>query len=135
MDVEDGVLVLAAIRPQGRPEGHWALPKGLVEPGEPPVETAVREVYEETGLQAEPVGPRALEHLRYVYTRDGMRIFKLVSFWLMRRVGGELGAIPAGMEREVAEVRWLPVVDAPRLLAYGGERKLAARIRDERLTP
>lgn len=122
---------LAAIRPAGRPSGHWALPKGLVEPGEEPLATAVREVYEETGLHVRPVGGKALEHLRYVYTRDGARIFKLVSFWHMRPVGGRLGEIPPGMEIEVAEVRWLPLDDAPHLLAYRGEQGLAARLRRE----
>ncbi len=122
---------VAAIRPTGRPPGHWALPKGLVDPGEDAVATAVREVFEETGLHVRPVGERALEHLRYVYSRDGMRIFKLVSFWLMRPVGGRLGDIPAGMEVEVAEVRWLPLDDAARLLAYRGEKSLVARVRDE----
>jgi hypothetical protein len=81
------------------------------------------------------VAQKALEHLRYVYTRNGTRIFKLVSFWLMRPVGGRLGAIPAGMEVEVAEVRWLPLDEAPRLLAYRGEQGLAARVRDEAVTP
>ena len=41
---------LAAIRPNGKPEGVWALPKGLIDPGETAAETAVREVAEETGL-------------------------------------------------------------------------------------
>jgi 8-oxo-dGTP pyrophosphatase MutT (NUDIX family) len=130
-----GRLWLAAIRPTGRPAGHWALPKGLVDAGEDPLATAVREVFEETGLHARPVAQKALEHLRYVYTRNGTRIFKLVSFWLMRPVGGRLGAIPPGMEVEVAEVRWLPVDEAPRLLAYRGEQELAARVRDEARTP
>ncbi len=94
---------VAAIRPRGRPRGHWALPKGLVDPGERAVETAVREVREETGLEASVV--RKLDDVRYVYARDGMRIFKVVSYWLMHPVGGRLGAIDEAMRIEVDEAR------------------------------
>jgi 8-oxo-dGTP pyrophosphatase MutT (NUDIX family) len=118
---------LAAIRPSGRPPGFWALPKGLVDPGERALEAAVREVLEETGLRAEPVA--ALEPTRYVYQRGGERISKVVRFWLMRRVGGRLGAIAPEQRREVAEARWLPLAGAERLLAHRGERALVAEAR------
>jgi 8-oxo-dGTP pyrophosphatase MutT (NUDIX family) len=130
-----GRLWVAAVRPQGRPEGHWTLPKGLVDAGEEARATAVREVREETGLEAEIVEHRALDHLRYTYARGGQRIFKIVSFWLMRPVGGRLGAIPPGMEVEVADVRWLPLEEAPSRLAYGGEAKLVAQVRDRLAGP
>jgi 8-oxo-dGTP pyrophosphatase MutT (NUDIX family) len=114
---------LAAIRPAGKPKGIWALPKGLIDPGESGAETALREVAEETGLTGRLEGK--LGDVRYVYTRGGERIFKVVSFFLLRYVGGRIGNLPPGMEREVAEARWLPLEEAPRLLAYGGERKMA----------
>jgi 8-oxo-dGTP pyrophosphatase MutT (NUDIX family) len=85
----------------------------------------VREVYEETGLTATVVGK--LGDVRYVYTWDGERIFKIVSFFLLRPVRGRLGELPPGMEIEVAETRWLPLEESPRLLSYGGERDMAAR--------
>ncbi len=116
---------LAAIRPQGRPEGIWALPKGLIDAGESGAETAVREVAEETGLTGRLEAK--LGDVRYVYTRQGVRIFKVVSFFLLRYRSGRIGILPPGMEREVAEARWLPLEDAPRLLAYGGEREMAKR--------
>jgi 8-oxo-dGTP pyrophosphatase MutT (NUDIX family) len=115
---------LAAIRPQGRPAGHWALPKGAIDPGERGVDAAVREVLEETGLVAEPL--RKLEPVKYVYQRGGKRIFKVVTFWVMAPVGGELGAIADEMRVEVADVAWLPLADAPRLLAYRGEKRIVA---------
>jgi 8-oxo-dGTP pyrophosphatase MutT (NUDIX family) len=118
----DGRLELAAIRPQGRPEGHWVLPKGLIEPGERPLDAAVREVHEETGLRAEPL--HKLPSSRYVYRRGPERIFKLVEWWLMRPLEGEIGAIEEAMRVEVAEARWLPLDEADALLAYPGERSL-----------
>ena len=114
---------LAAIRPNGKQEGVWALPKGLIDPGETGAETAVREVAEETGLTGRL--EQKLGDVRYVYTRHGERVFKVVSFFLLRWRSGRIGELPAGMELEVAEARWLPLDEAPRLLAYGGERDMA----------
>jgi 8-oxo-dGTP diphosphatase len=120
---------LAAVRPQGKKQGIWALPKGLIDRGESPAETAVREGYEETGVRPR-LGPK-LGDVRYVYTWQGERVFKIVSFHLAYATGGRIGEVPAGMEREVAEVRWLPLADAPRLLAYKGEREMAERALSE----
>jgi 8-oxo-dGTP pyrophosphatase MutT (NUDIX family) len=121
-------LVFAAIQPQGRPEGHWVLPKGLIEPGEQPVDAAVREVHEETGLVAEAL--HKLPSSRYVYRRGPDRIFKLVEWWLMRALSGEIGVIEEAMRVEVADARWLPLDDASKLLAYGGERSLVKPARE-----
>jgi 8-oxo-dGTP pyrophosphatase MutT (NUDIX family) len=116
---------LAAIRPNGKPDGTWALPKGLIDEGESGPETAVREVAEETGLTGRL--DRKLGDVRYVYTRRGERVFKVVSFFLLRHAGGRIGDLPPGMELEVAEARWLPLEEAPAVLAYGGEREMAER--------
>jgi ADP-ribose pyrophosphatase YjhB (NUDIX family) len=117
---------LAAIRPGGKPEGVWALPKGLVDAGEPPAEAAGREVEEETGLQAELVGK--LGDVKYVYSRrGGARVFKVVSFFLFRYRRGRLGDIPPEHRHEIEEARWLPLDEAPQLLAYRGEREMAER--------
>ena len=119
---------LAAIRPAGKPDGTWALPKGLIDPGEPAAETALREVAEETGAHGRLEGK--LGDVRYVYTWDGERIFKVVSFFLVRYSGGRIGELPPEHAHEVAEVRWLPLEEAPRLLAYGGERDMAKKALD-----
>ena len=116
---------LAAVRPQGKPEGIWALPKGLVNAGEKPAETAIREGFEETGV-AGRLGEK-LGDVRYVYTWDGERVFKIVSFFLAHAQGGRIGDLPVGMDVEVAEARWLPLADGPALLAYKGEREMAAK--------
>ncbi len=117
--------MLAAIRPAGKPPGVWALPKGLIAAGEPPEATAVREVAEETGVEGRLVAK--LGDVRYVYTWAGTRVFKVVSFYLLRYGRGRLGALTPAHAHEVADVRWLPLEDAPRLLAYGGERDIARR--------
>ena len=120
-----GDWVIAAIRPAGKEPGVWALPKGIIGDGEKPEVTAVREVEEETGVEGRLV--EKLGDIRYVYTWAGERVFKVVSFYLLRYSQGRLGDLPAATAHEVAEVRWLPLADAPRLLAYKGEREMAER--------
>src|SRR5215831_20442607 len=115
----------AAVRPRGKRPGTWALPKGLIAPGERAVEAALREAEEETGVRAALVSK--IGDIRYVYTWEGERVFKVVSFFLARAGGGRLGELPAGMEIEIAEARWLPLTDAHALLAYKGERETAAK--------
>lgn len=116
---------MAAIRPAGKPVGLWALPKGIVGAGEPPEEAAIREVAEETGVHARSLGK--LGGIRYVYTWEGERVFKVVSFYLLRYSSGRLGDGPPEHAHEVAEVRWLPLEEAPNLLAYKGEREMAEK--------
>ncbi len=136
---------LAAIEPAGRSESGkktvWALPKGLVDAGERPEQTALREVREETGAEAALIGK--LGDIKYVYTRSwagGERVFKVVSFYLLRYESGKLGEIAPEMRVEVRRVEWIPLEDAPRLLAYKGEREMAAKAleyitRDPELKP
>ena len=119
-----GAWHLAAITPGGKTD-VWALPKGLVGAGEAPADTALREVSEETGVRGRLV--EKLGDIRYVYTWDGERVFKVVSFFLIRYSSGRLGDITDEFRHEVAETRWLPLEEAPRLLAYKGEREMAAK--------
>jgi 8-oxo-dGTP diphosphatase len=115
----------AAVRPQGKREGTWALPKGLVDRGEKPAETALRECFEETGVPGRLASK--LGDVRYVYTWDGERVFKIVSFFLAHARRGRIGELPPGMEIEVAEARWLPLADGSALLAYKGEREMVEK--------
>ena len=124
-----GRTMVAAIRPRGKDE-VWALPKGRIDAGETPAEAAVREVREETGVEGRLV--EKLGDVRYVYTASweeakGERIFKVVSFFLLRAGRGRIGEIDEAMRIEVAEARWLPLEEAPRLLTYGGERQMALK--------
>jgi 8-oxo-dGTP pyrophosphatase MutT (NUDIX family) len=120
-----GRWMVAAIRPRGKPAGTWALPKGLIGRSERADATALREVTEETGVDGSLV--EKLGDVRYVYTWAGERVFKVVSFYLVRYRSGRLGNLPPAHRHEVAEVRWLPLEEAPRLLAYRGEREMSER--------
>src|SRR5947209_7805114 len=104
------------------------LPKGLVDPGEKALDAALREVKEETGLLAEPV--TKLADIKYVYVRswgDKERVFKIVSFYLLRYTSGTIDDISEDMRIEVARAKWIPLDDAPKLLAYSGEKQMARK--------
>src|ERR1700688_1725313 len=112
----------------GKPKQVLALPKGLVDPGEKAAKTALREVYEETGITADLI--TKLEDIKYVYTRawgDGERVFKIVSFYLMRYRSGRINEIAPEMRIEVARAFWVLLECAPNLLAYKGEKQMASR--------
>jgi 8-oxo-dGTP pyrophosphatase MutT (NUDIX family) len=96
-----------------------ALPKGHPEKGESMQEAALREVREETGLDATPV--EKLGDIRYWYARDGERVLKVVSFFLLRYRSGRL----ADHDDEVEEALWIPLEEAPKRLAYRGEKDMA----------
>jgi len=120
-----GVLEVAVIRPQGKQV--WALPKGHLNPGETAEQAALREVLEETGLVTRT--EHALGDIRYVYQWQGRRVFKQVTFFLLRYVSGDINQIDPEMRIEIDEARWIPLDDAPRALAYKGERDMAAQAR------
>jgi 8-oxo-dGTP pyrophosphatase MutT (NUDIX family) len=123
---------LAAIEPAGRSSSDkktvLALPKGLVDAGERPEQTALREVREETGVEATLVGK--LGDIKYVYTRSwagGERVFKVVSFYLLQYESGKLGEIAPEMRVEVRRAEWITLEEALSQLAYKGEREMAAK--------
>jgi len=107
------------------------LPKGLVDAGERAETAAVREVFEETGIVAEAT--TKLVDIKYVYVRswgDGQRVFKIVSFYLMKYVSGDIGDISPEMRIEVERALWVPLADANKQMAYSGERKVVLRARE-----
>ena len=97
-----------------------ALPKGHVDPGETPIQAAVREVREETGIVAEPVCE--LGESRYWYRRDGRTIGKAVSFFLFNYLSGDT----ADHDDEVEEVRWIDIRQAEKELSHDAEREMVA---------
>jgi 8-oxo-dGTP pyrophosphatase MutT (NUDIX family) len=108
-------------RERGPGNGSWTLPKGTPNPAETLEETALREVAEETGLDVRIVAP--IDRIEYEFVQGGAKIHKTVHFWLMEPIGGDL----ARHDHEFAEVRWVPLADAPGLLTFETERALVER--------
>jgi 8-oxo-dGTP pyrophosphatase MutT (NUDIX family) len=102
-----------------------ALPKGTIDPGEKPEQTAQREVREETGVRADIIAK--LADTKYFYVRnwgDHARVFKVVSFYLFLYRSGRMGNISQEMRVEVQRAFWLPLEDGPTRLSYKGEREV-----------
>lgn len=115
-----------AVRP--KPRVVSCLPKGLVDPGEKALEAALREVREETGIEASLI--TKLADIKYVYVRtwsDGERVFKIVSFYLLRYESGQIDDVSDAMRIEVARAKWVRLEEAPKLLAYRGEKQMARK--------
>ena len=118
--VRDGRIALVH-----RPKyDDWSLPKGKLEPDESWEDAAVREVREETGIQA-----ALREELSSVEYTDPKGRPKTVRYWRMELIGGEFTP-----NNEVDELRWLPPDEAARCLTYDHDRELvlmAARLAAE----
>jgi 8-oxo-dGTP diphosphatase len=115
----DRVLLILGTNLKGEPV--WTFPKGLVEKGEKPEQTALREVREETGYEAEILAP--LEPSVYWFYRDGQRVKKRVDWFLMRPL-----ARRGGHDREVLETEWVPIPEAFKRLKYRADRMLLEEI-------
>jgi len=104
---------------------RWQLPKGLVEKGEQPAITAVREAREEAGVESEIV--QHLETVEYWYAGleggERVRFHKKVHFYLLRYLAGDT----ADHDWEVNEARWVPIDDATAQLAFDNERRVMER--------
>jgi 8-oxo-dGTP pyrophosphatase MutT (NUDIX family) len=117
--VRDG-QVIVIVPARGRSENVLALPKGHPDGNESPVEAAVREVREETGVEAAPI--EKLGEIEYTYDRKGEPVDKRVAFWLFEYRFGELSP-----DHEIADARWMPLEEAAGALTYEGEREMVQR--------
>ncbi len=109
-------------------QNRWQLPKGLVEKGENPEITAVREAREEAGVSSEIVQPIETIEYWYVGLDNGIRVrfHKRVHFYLLRYLSGDT----ADHDWEVNEARWVPIEDATTQLAFDNERRVMEKARE-----
>jgi 8-oxo-dGTP pyrophosphatase MutT (NUDIX family) len=98
-----------------------ALPKGHPDGSESAADAALREVREETGVEATLL--EKLGDVRYWYQRDGKRVMKVVAFFLFEYERGEV----ADHDDEVEDARWMPLAEAAKSLTYPGEREMVKR--------
>jgi len=115
------VVVIVPTRRAADGSKVLALPKGHPDGDETAKAAALREVREETGLRAEVV--ERLGDVRYWYQRDGRRVAKVVTFFLLRYVEGRLDDHDA----EVEEARWMALREAAHALTHKGEREMVQR--------
>ena len=114
--VRDGSPHVALIATRGKT--RWGLPKGAVSEGETSEQAALREVLEETGLEAEIVRP--LDTIEYFFRAGDVLIRKRVDFYLMRWVAGELEP----QLSEVDAVEWFELTASLQKASFDSERKL-----------
>src|SRR5436309_7593811 len=121
----DTRIEVALIQPRDRKA--WALPKGLIEPGEAPEHAAQREAREETGLSGEMVA--RIDTIKYSYVakweKPPARVFKIVTFYLLRYTSGDRSQ----HDREVDRVEWFPIDQAIRNASYAQEKTIIRKAR------
>jgi len=117
---DDGGIEVALIAVKGATV--WALPKGLVEPGENIAQTAHREVKEETGLDGKILGK--IDHIQYFFAHreenKTTRFFKVVYFFLMEYTGGEI----ENRDQEADDCRWFQIEEALNTVTYNNEKEI-----------
>lgn len=97
---------------------HWSFPKGLIDPGQTTEEAALREVKEEGGIEAEILDK--VGYSKYVYAFNGEKIFKIVTYFLMRYVSGD----PCNHDWEVEEAGWYEPENALKQLTFSQDKEL-----------
>src|SRR5262245_10798973 len=105
--------------------GRWQLPKGIVDAGESPEVTALREVREEAGIDSALVAPLESIEYWYVAASEGVRYHKRVYFFLLEYERGDVH----DHDREVNEARWVPIDEALQMLAFKNEREVVSKAR------
>ena len=114
------VALMARFNRGGKLE--WCIPKGHLEQNETSEQAAIREVFEETGLEAEIV--QHLGEVNYQFIQDGSKISKTVHVYLMQQTGGEL-SFDKDPHKEASELEWVQVSELLARLSHGNEKRIA----------
>jgi 8-oxo-dGTP pyrophosphatase MutT (NUDIX family) len=111
-----------------KPKLRWQLPKGIVDPGESPEVTAVREVREEAGVETDRLS--LIETIEYWYRSmkygKPVRFHKFVHFYLLEYRSGDV----SDHDHEIEEARWVSFDEALELLDFKSEREVVEKARD-----
>ena len=123
---QDSIVEVAIV--SVKPKLRWQLPKGIVDPGETPQVTAVREVREEAGVETDMI--KLIETIEYWYrsVKNGkpVRFHKFVHFYLLEYKGGDV----SNHDHEVEEARWVSFEEAIEMLEFKSEREVAEKARE-----
>lgn len=111
---DEGNLEILLIRVKNR----WSFPKGNIEKGEPKDKAALREVKEETGVDAEII--TYLGEVDYWYSSGSVRIHKFVYYYLMKYAGGEI--VP--QKEEIDEAKFFPIEEVEKTLSYPTDKEM-----------
>lgn len=123
IDVHEGMARIAIIARHNRAgRVEWCLPKGHMEPGETLEQTAEREVAEETGIIGRVLV--TLGTVDYWFSTPQHRIHKRVHHYLLEATGGEL-SVEGDPDQEAFDAIWCPLIEAPRVLTFPNERRIA----------
>jgi len=97
---------------------HWSFPKGLIDPGQTSEEAALREVLEEGGVKAKIIDK--VGYSKYVYSLNGEKIFKVVTYFLMKYLSGD----HQDHDWEVEESGWYKIDEALKQLTFSQDKQL-----------
>lgn len=114
------VALMARFNRGGKLE--WCIPKGHLEQDETSEQAAIREVFEETGLEAQII--QHLGEVNYQFIQDGAKISKTVHVYLMQQTGGEL-SFDKDPHKEASELEWVQVSELLARLSHGNEKRIA----------
>lgn len=97
----------------------WSLPKGWIDVGEKSQDAAIREVKEETGVEAKIVSK--IGEMKYFFVDENKeKVFKIVTYYLME-YAGETGK---GFDEETEEIKWVTIDEALERVRYKNEREM-----------